>query len=156
MSSKLLELCVIFMKMILEGYGLPQHYISDVENMTSTSNLRLMKYKVPEKNSEVALVPHTDKNTLTILCQNDVQGLEVLTKTGKWTQFKIPQNGFVVFVGDILKVINVIVDCFCLLLILTNIYAATTHISIISYHVYYFLVLSYFKLFIIGKIMNSD
>ncbi|KAJ1417257.1 Oxoglutarate/iron-dependent dioxygenase [Sesbania bispinosa] len=107
MSSKMLELCFLIMKMILEGYGLPQNYISDVENMMSTSNSRLMKYNVPEKNnndtSEVGLIAHTDKSALAILCQNEVQGLQVLTKTGKWIDLKIPQNGFVVIVGDILK-----------------------------------------------------
>ncbi|KAJ1417258.1 Oxoglutarate/iron-dependent dioxygenase [Sesbania bispinosa] len=76
--------------------------------MMSTSNSRLMKYKVPEKKknndaSKVGLIAQTDKSALAILCQNEIQGLQVLTKTGKWIDLKIPQNGFVVIVGDILK-----------------------------------------------------
>lgn len=96
------------MKMIVEGYGLPQHYISDVENMQSSSNSRLIKYKVPKSNNDfnTALLSHTDKNALTILCQNEVQGLQVLSKTGKWIKLEIPQDGFVVIVGDTLKVIK--------------------------------------------------
>jgi len=96
----------MILKMIVEGYDLPQHYILDVEKLKSSCNSRLMKYKVPEKNQVLknSLVPHTDQNGLTILCQNEVQGLQVLSKTGKWIELEIPQNGFVVIVGDILKV----------------------------------------------------
>jgi len=105
MSLKMLELSSLVLKMIVGGYGIQQHYV-DVEKMKSSSNSRLIKYKVPENNndSKTALLPHTDKNALTILCQNEVQGLQVLSKTGNWIELKIPQNGFVVIVGDILKV----------------------------------------------------
>lgn len=94
------------MKMIVEGYDLPQHYILDVKNMKSSSYSRLIKYKVPESNNdlETALPPHTDNSAITILCQHKVQGLQVLSKIGKWIELEIPQDGFVVIVGDILKV----------------------------------------------------
>ncbi|CAJ1973758.1 unnamed protein product [Sphenostylis stenocarpa] len=66
---------------------------------------RLIKYKVPESNndSQTCLPPHTDNSALTILCQKDVQGLQVLSKTDKWIELEIPPDGFVVLVGDILK-----------------------------------------------------
>ncbi|TKY74685.1 2-oxoglutarate-dependent dioxygenase AOP1 [Spatholobus suberectus] len=101
----MLELCFLVLKMIVEGYGLPQHYISDVETRKSSSYLRSIKYKVLKSNidSEIALLLHTDESALTILCQNEVQGVQVLSKTGKWILLKIPQNGFVVTIGDILK-----------------------------------------------------
>ncbi|OIV96505.1 hypothetical protein TanjilG_07897 [Lupinus angustifolius] len=79
---------------------------ADAENMKSTSYLRLIKYHVPEERnyeSEITLVAHTDKNALTILCENEVQALQVQTKTGKWIDIKIPQQGFLVIVGDVLK-----------------------------------------------------
>ncbi|XP_027333707.1 probable 2-oxoglutarate-dependent dioxygenase AOP1 [Abrus precatorius] len=104
-SSKLHELSWVILKMIVEGYDLPKQYTSDIEEMNSTSNLRLMRYKVPEGNQdfEAALLPHTDKSALTILCQNEVHGLQVQTKSDKWIQLKIPEEGFVIIVGDILK-----------------------------------------------------
>ncbi|XP_019416183.1 PREDICTED: 2-oxoglutarate-dependent dioxygenase AOP3-like [Lupinus angustifolius] len=104
MSSKMLELSFLMMKMIMVGYDLPSH--ADAENMKSTSYLRLIKYHVPEERnyeSEITLVAHTDKNALTILCENEVQALQVQTKTGKWIDIKIPQQGFLVIVGDVLK-----------------------------------------------------
>jgi len=108
MSSKMFELSFLIMEMILDGYGLPKQYTSDIEELQSCSKLRLMKYKVPEINkyNEAGLFPHTDKSTLTILCQNEVKGLEVLTKTNKWIDINIPQGGLVVFVGDILQVLS--------------------------------------------------
>ncbi|CAN1287534.1 Probable 2-oxoglutarate-dependent dioxygenase AOP1.2 [Linum perenne] len=65
----------------------------------------LMKYKVPPTislNEESG--SHTDKNGLTILGQNDVQGLEIQTKDdGEWVQVVIPDGGFIAVVGDTLK-----------------------------------------------------
>lgn len=108
MSSKMLELNYLILKMILDGYGLPKQYTSDIEKLKSSSNFRLIKYKVHDEINKdcEALLPHTDKNTLTILCQNEVQGLEVLTKSNKWIQLNIPQGGFAVLIGDTLKVLN--------------------------------------------------
>ncbi|KAK7352748.1 hypothetical protein VNO80_18176 [Phaseolus coccineus] len=105
MTLKMIELCFLVLKMIVESYGLPQHYISKAENMKSSTFTKLIKYKVPESNneSELVLPAHTDNSTLTILCQKDVQGLQVLSKTDKWIELEIPQNGFVVLVSDILK-----------------------------------------------------
>jgi isopenicillin N synthase-like dioxygenase len=107
MGTKMVELHSLILKMILDGYGLPKQYTSTIEELKYHSSFRFMKYKVPEinKDCEIALVPHTDKNTLTILCQNEVQGLEFLTKDNKWIQLDIPQEGCIVIVGDTLKVL---------------------------------------------------
>ncbi|KAL9330903.1 hypothetical protein ACSQ67_000513 [Phaseolus vulgaris] len=105
MSSKLLDLSLEVLKMIVEGYGLPKEYSSEIQELQSCSNFRLMKYKVGQ-NSEVCetgLLSHTDKSALTILCEFQVEGLEVLTKSNQWVPVKIPQEGFVVIVGDVLK-----------------------------------------------------
>ncbi|CAL5206368.1 unnamed protein product [Lathyrus oleraceus] len=105
LSSKMHELNFLILKMIKDSYGLPKQYYSDIEVLKNTSHLRLMKYKTPKttKDCETALLPHTDKSTLTMLYQNEVQGLHVQTKTNKWIQLNIPQEGFIVIVGDILK-----------------------------------------------------
>ncbi|KAJ0090505.1 hypothetical protein Patl1_12817 [Pistacia atlantica] len=102
MSSKLVEMNNTIMKMIFESVGMGKLYNSHVED--STSVLRIMKYKVPPSNeSAMGLVPHTDKDTLTILCQNEVQGLELLNTQGQWITLIIPDGAFVVMAGDGLK-----------------------------------------------------
>lgn len=99
----MLELNFFILKMIFESFGMEKNYDSHIED--STSVFGVMKYKVPpSSDSAIGLKAHTDKNSLTLLCQNEVQGLEVQTKDGDWAQVMIPQDAFMVIVGDTLKV----------------------------------------------------
>ncbi|KAG6581247.1 putative 2-oxoglutarate-dependent dioxygenase AOP1.2, partial [Cucurbita argyrosperma subsp. sororia] len=72
------------------------------EHLDSTNYLlRVMKYKGPESNdTQLGLHSHTDKNIVTILYQNHVEGLQVQTKDGKWISFQPSPNSFVVMIGD--------------------------------------------------------
>ncbi|XWS27174.1 hypothetical protein CRYUN_Cryun26dG0092400 [Craigia yunnanensis] len=103
MSSKMLELNFTILEMIFESFGMEEkHYDALVRD--STSIFRVMKYRVPPREDEnLGLVAHTDKNALTVLCQNDVQGLEIMTKDGHWEEMVVPGDAFVVIVGDALK-----------------------------------------------------
>jgi len=70
-----------------------------------------MKYKGPQTtDTKLGLTTHTDKNIVTILCQNEVEGLEILTKDGKWINYKPSPNRFVIMIGDALHV-NFIIFC---------------------------------------------
>jgi len=93
--------------MAVEGFGLPEKYISEVEELNSTDDLRLTRYQLPQDNedSEIALQPHTDKGTLAFICDNQVTGLQLLPKSGNWVDINIPPNGFAVVAGNMLKVI---------------------------------------------------
>ncbi|XP_061960601.1 probable 2-oxoglutarate-dependent dioxygenase AOP1 [Populus nigra] len=67
-------------RMILESMGL-DNYMD--EHMSSTSCvLRVMKYQAPQITEPTYTKHHTDKNLITILYQNQVDGLEVQTKHG--------------------------------------------------------------------------
>ncbi|KAL5783188.1 hypothetical protein ACOSP7_008217 [Xanthoceras sorbifolium] len=103
MSSKMLELDNIILRMVFESYGVGKLYDSFIQDSANT--FRLMKYKVPPNNepSAMGLLPHTDKNTLTILYQNEVQGIEVLNEDGNWVSLIVPNDAFVVIVADGLK-----------------------------------------------------
>ena len=104
MSSKMQELNFLVMKMIYESFGIEKLYGSFVEETSSI--FRIMKYRAPPgaADSSIGLVAHTDKNAITILCQNEVQGLEIQTKNGDWAQAMVPENAFTAVVGDALKV----------------------------------------------------
>ncbi|KAL5172414.1 putative 2-oxoglutarate-dependent dioxygenase AOP1.2 [Glycine soja] len=67
----------IIRKMILESLGV-EKYLD--EHMNSTNYLlEVMKYKGPQtSDTKVGLTTHSDKNIVTILYQNEVEGLEVL------------------------------------------------------------------------------
>ncbi|CAM8966187.1 unnamed protein product [Rhodiola kirilowii] len=103
MTSRMLQLNLAMLKVIFESYGAGSSFESFAEN-TSSSLLRLMKYTVPPSGAVgMGLVPHTDKSALTILCQNDVQGLEIMSKDGVWTHVVVPHGCFLVVLGDTLK-----------------------------------------------------
>ncbi|CAM8879048.1 unnamed protein product [Rhodiola kirilowii] len=74
MSSKLLQMNLAMLKVIFESYELGSYYESFAEKNTAVS--RVMKYHAPASGAGVRAKAHTDLNALTILCQNDVQGLE--------------------------------------------------------------------------------
>jgi len=102
-SEQLAELDQTIRRMIVESLGV-EKYMN--EHMNSTNYiLRLMKYKPPQNNeTETGLSAHTDKKSLTILYQDQVNGLQVLTKDGQWKNLDPTPNTFTVIVGDSLHV----------------------------------------------------
>ena len=89
--------------MILESFGL-EKYMD--EHMNSTNYLlRVMKYKGPQtSDTKLGMTAHTDKNIVTILFQNQVEGLEVQTKDGQWINVKPSPDSFIAMIGDSLFV----------------------------------------------------
>ncbi|XP_021906496.1 probable 2-oxoglutarate-dependent dioxygenase AOP1 [Carica papaya] len=98
-SEELSELDQTIRRMILECFGL-EKYLD--EHMNSTNYLlRVMKYKGPETtDTKLGLSAHTDKNIVTILYQNQVEGLEVQTKDGEWIKVQPSQDSFIAMIGD--------------------------------------------------------
>lgn len=93
----------IIRKMILESLGVEKYM---EEHMNSTNyRLRVMKYKGPQtSDTKLGLSPHTDKNFVTILYQNQVEGLEMMTKDEQWISYKPSSESFVVVLGDSMHV----------------------------------------------------
>ncbi|KAL2320699.1 hypothetical protein Fmac_029668 [Flemingia macrophylla] len=92
----------IIRKMMLESLGV-EKYLE--EHMKSTNYLgRFIKYEGPQTTeAKVGILDHTDKNILTTLCQNQIDGLEVQAKSGEWIKCKLStSNSFVVVTGDTL------------------------------------------------------
>ncbi|KAI3789689.1 hypothetical protein L2E82_02492 [Cichorium intybus] len=101
--EKLKEVDEIVRTMVLESLNL-EKYMD--EHMELTGYLvRVMKYRAPEKDeSNMGLLSHADKNILTILHQNDVEGLQVQKKDGEWIKVELSSNSFVVMVGETFRV----------------------------------------------------
>uniref|UniRef100_A0A1J3I6H6 Putative 2-oxoglutarate-dependent dioxygenase AOP1.2 n=1 Tax=Noccaea caerulescens TaxID=107243 RepID=A0A1J3I6H6_NOCCA len=98
-SEKLSDLDVTIRRMIMESFGLVKHID---EHLHSTNYLlRVMKYRGPgTEETELGLNAHTDKNIVTILYQNHVEGLEVQSKDKNWIKVKPSQDSFIVMIGD--------------------------------------------------------
>jgi len=99
-SEQLSELDRIIRRMVLESYDMEEKYLG--EHMDSTNYLlRVMKYKGPQTcATKLGLNSHTDKNIVTILYQNQVDGLEVQTKYGEWIDVKPSPDSFIAMIGD--------------------------------------------------------
>ncbi|GLJ41150.1 hypothetical protein SUGI_0852210 [Cryptomeria japonica] len=68
------------------------------------SRLRLNGYSSHQKSiGEETLGSHADPGCLTILYQDDVEGLEIRSQEGKWFSVKPVSHSFVVNLGDSLK-----------------------------------------------------
>ncbi|XP_010542274.1 PREDICTED: probable 2-oxoglutarate-dependent dioxygenase AOP1 [Tarenaya hassleriana] len=98
-AEQLSELDITIRRMTLESFGL-EKYID--EHLESTNYLlRAMKYKGPDtEETKLGLNAHTDKNIVTILYQNHVEGLEVQTKDNKWIKVKPSKDSFIAMIGD--------------------------------------------------------
>ncbi|ERN03002.1 hypothetical protein AMTR_s00335p00016110 [Amborella trichopoda] len=85
--------------MVLESYGV-EKYNDDLER-TTNYHFRMMKYTAPKGDNQVkGLHDHSDKNMMTILCQDQVGGLEVQFKDGSWSPV-VPSGGsLVITIGD--------------------------------------------------------
>lgn len=97
----MLELNLMIVKMVFESFGMEKYYELHAENNSGT--LRMIKYNVVPPITDLPTVgvpSHADKIFLTILCQNEVQVLELQSKEGNWDQVMIPVGSFIVFVGD--------------------------------------------------------
>ncbi|XP_027095004.2 probable 2-oxoglutarate-dependent dioxygenase AOP1 [Coffea arabica] len=100
-SEQISELDKIVRRMILESLGL-EKYMDEHMELTNCL-LRAMKYEGPQTTeTKVGLPAHTDKNILSILCQDQIRGLQVLTKDGHWIDVEPSPGSFTVMIGDAL------------------------------------------------------
>ncbi|KAG6735006.1 hypothetical protein I3842_01G298500 [Carya illinoinensis] len=94
------ELNHIIVRAILDGYGLGEKTESIISCKTL---LRVMRYRAPPAGEYMkGLQPHTDKIWTTILCEDEVSGLEVETKDGKWVKLSPSPGSFIFMVLDCL------------------------------------------------------
>ncbi|KAL5729448.1 hypothetical protein ACHQM5_002398 [Ranunculus cassubicifolius] len=86
-------------RMVFESFGVADNFDSMQES--SCYLLRVMKYRAPQMNeNSLGFITHTDLSFVTILCQNDVNGLEIQTRDGEWISVMPSASSFVVIIGD--------------------------------------------------------
>ncbi|VVB00409.1 unnamed protein product [Arabis nemorensis] len=99
-STAVVELDKLVVRIIFEQYCVEKHYESHVRSKTYL--LKFLKYLAPPECTSMQAFPqHTDKTFLSILHQNDVNGLEVKSKDGEWISLQLPPKSYVVMAGDI-------------------------------------------------------
>ncbi|XP_027172546.1 2-oxoglutarate-dependent dioxygenase AOP3-like [Coffea eugenioides] len=99
-ANQVAELDKMVSKLVFESYGVEKYHESHVGSVTYT--VRLIRYRVPEQNEmNVGVPPHTDKNFITILQQNEADGLEVQLKNGSWIPIDFPPSSVIIMAGDV-------------------------------------------------------
>ncbi|THG19289.1 hypothetical protein TEA_028488 [Camellia sinensis var. sinensis] len=89
------ELEKMVTRMAIQSFGVEKYYESHIESISY--NFVLLKYREPMTDETQLGVPsHTDKSFLTILHQNQISGLELETKKGKWIRLTPSPSSFVV------------------------------------------------------------
>nr|GEY60105.1 probable 2-oxoglutarate-dependent dioxygenase AOP1 [Tanacetum cinerariifolium] len=89
-------------KMVFKSFGVEKYHESYNDSVTYL--LRVMKYRPPSANeTKLGSISHTDKSFISILTQNQVEGLEVKTKDNKWIPVEYPPCSFLVMAGDAFK-----------------------------------------------------
>ncbi|PSS17894.1 2-oxoglutarate-dependent dioxygenase AOP1.2 [Actinidia chinensis var. chinensis] len=98
-SRLVAELDQMVMRMVSESYRIENDYETVLESTTYL--LRLIKYRERQTNeTNLGIVPHTDKSFMSILHQRQVKGLEIKTKDGDWILIEPSPSSFIVMAGD--------------------------------------------------------
>ena len=101
LSVRLLSLLAVALKKP------PDHFASYSKNSLST--LRFLHYPAispPSPQQELCCTPHTDSGILTLLHQDSIGGLEVLSAGGEWIGAPYVPDSIVVNVGDLMTKVS--------------------------------------------------
>ncbi|CAL9153267.1 unnamed protein product [Musa hybrid cultivar] len=102
LSSAMSRLADRLMGILAEGLGSDGSYIKD-NCKRNTCYLRLNRYPpCPVAGEVFGLVPHTDTDFLTVLCQDNVIGLQ-LKKGGRWIAVRPNPGTLIINVGDLFQ-----------------------------------------------------
>ncbi|KAG8471688.1 hypothetical protein CXB51_036373 [Gossypium anomalum] len=98
---------LILLKTLLNLCGLKVTHAfgEDSLKMNYTMSMRMMKYMAPPPGEyETGLFAHTDKPVSTIICEDQIPGLEIEVNDGQWMKLtNLSPSSFVFMVGDPLK-----------------------------------------------------
>ncbi|KAJ0983235.1 hypothetical protein J5N97_011490 [Dioscorea zingiberensis] len=102
LAASLSSLAHLLARVLAEGLGGDAAYFEDNCNR-ETCYLRLNRYPpCPVPGGLFGLIPHTDSDFLTILCQDQVGGLQLM-KDGRWITVKPNPSALVVNIGDLFQ-----------------------------------------------------
>jgi isopenicillin N synthase-like dioxygenase len=90
-------------KIILASLGVSNHYASHFDHCQFWLRMNEYQASCDEASGSIALPPHTDGSSITILHEDEVGGLQVLSKARNWVEVKPTRNSFIVFLGDTLQ-----------------------------------------------------
>ncbi|ONK64703.1 uncharacterized protein A4U43_C07F29000 [Asparagus officinalis] len=104
MNKKMGEMALVLKKMIFQSYGLGEYCDSNVD--PTEIGFGMVRYSAPMTDEPTkGLSEHIDGTFITILCENDVDGLFTKSSKGEWHRVILKKNTFIVLAGFLLTII---------------------------------------------------
>uniref|UniRef100_K3Z7N3 2-oxoglutarate-dependent dioxygenase DAO n=1 Tax=Setaria italica TaxID=4555 RepID=K3Z7N3_SETIT len=101
-ASRIFELEEAVRRMVMEGLGVAKYH--DALRASTWHLFRMSEYQAPHAAEKtVRFGSHQDTNLLSIVCQHEVEGLEVQTRDGERVLVKPSPTSLVVMVGQALR-----------------------------------------------------
>ncbi|CAL4909663.1 unnamed protein product [Urochloa decumbens] len=102
-AKRMAELEGVVRRMVLEGLSVAEHH--EPLNETTWHLFRMWRYDAGEKKVRHpgSPGPHQDTNALSVVCQHEVEGLEVRTKGGELIRVEPSPASLVVMAGNALR-----------------------------------------------------
>ncbi|CAM8973103.1 unnamed protein product [Rhodiola kirilowii] len=84
LSTIMNDIVILVTQMVFSSYGLLKYYAACVDQMDP--NIRVARYRVPNSSNEtnLGLIPHLDTSFVSLLYQNNTNGIEIESATGEW------------------------------------------------------------------------
>lgn len=102
-AAAMSNLAKVLATVLVNNLGNQKEALEDICE-SSSCFLRLNRYPAcPLSPDMFGLVPHTDSDFLTILCQDQVGGLQLM-KDSKWVAVKPNPDALIVNIGDLFQV----------------------------------------------------
>lgn len=135
-SAKVQNLAMKLLECMSKALKIDVQNMRDVFKDQGTQSLRINYYPpCPQPDKVIGLTPHSDSVALTILLQfEDINGLQI-AKDGKWVPIKPLPDAFVVNIGDILEVRNILVPFFLYIKWSDYNYTKTLFVSFTFYNI---------------------
>jgi len=102
--ARIFELEEAVRRMVMEGLGVAKYH--DALSASTWHLFRMSEYQAPSAAEKtVRFGSHQDTNLLSVVCQHEVEGLEVRTRGGEWIRVTPSSpTSLVVMVGQALRV----------------------------------------------------
>ena len=87
----------------MEGLGVAKYH--DALSASTWHLFRMSEYQAPSAAEKtIRFGSHQDTNLLSVVCQHEVEGLEMQTRDGQWVLVRPSPTSLVVMVGNALRV----------------------------------------------------
>ncbi|KAG0468110.1 hypothetical protein HPP92_017438 [Vanilla planifolia] len=99
-EKQMQELVKLIHRMILMSLDMEEYYESHIKSVDYFMKLTEYFNDTSIDKTKIGMPPHKDVNYVNIICQHEVDGLEIKTSEGEWIRIATMPNSFTVLLGE--------------------------------------------------------